>query len=68
MAVAQERVPQSFQRAAELQREARGYSRVAGVRIALASWLVRLKEDFADRTVSMSAEKTDVDVVVDRGG
>jgi hypothetical protein len=29
---------------------------------------VRLKEDFADRTVSMSAEKTDVDVVVDRGG
>src|SRR5262249_11435260 len=57
MAVAQERVPQSFQRAAELQRETRGYSRVPGVRFALASWLVRLKEDFADRAVSVSADR-----------
>ena len=57
MAVAQERVPQSFQRAAELQRETCCYSRVPGVRIALASWLARLKEDFTDRAVSMSADR-----------
>src|SRR5262249_48257947 len=57
MAVAQERVPQGFQRAAELDREACGYSRVPGVRIALASWLVRLKEDFTDLAVSMSADR-----------
>src|SRR5262249_20862288 len=57
MAVAQEGVPQSFQRAAELQRETRGYSRVPGGRIALASLLVRLREDLADRAVGMSADR-----------
>ena len=46
-----------FQRAAELDREACGYSGVPSVRIALASWLVRLKEDFTDRAVSMSADR-----------
>src|SRR5262249_46399435 len=60
MAVAQDRVPQRFQRAAELQCETRGYSRVPGVRVALASWLARLKEDLADRAISMSADRSRV--------
>ena len=56
MAVAQERVPQGFQRAAELQREGRSHRGIASVRVALTSGLARLKEDFADRAVSISAD------------
>jgi len=56
MAVAQERVPQGFQRAAKLQREGRSHRGIASVRVALTSGLARLKEDFADRAVSISAD------------
>jgi len=56
MAVAQERVPQGFQRAAELDREGCSHRGIASVRVALTSGLARLEEDFADRTVSISAD------------
>ena len=56
MAVAQERVPQGFQRAAELQREGRSHRGIASVRVALTSGLARLKEDFADRAIGISAD------------
>jgi len=39
-----------------LQREGRSHRGIASVRVALTSGLARLKEDFADRAVSISAD------------
>ena len=56
MAVAQERVPQGFQRTAELQRQRCSHRGITSVCVALASWLSALKENLADRAIGISAD------------
>jgi len=56
MAVAQERVPQGFQRAAELQCEGCSNCSIASVRVALTSGFARLEENFRDPAILKSAD------------
>ena len=57
MAISKQRPLERFERATMLERQACSHGSVPSVRVALTSGLARLKEDFADRAVGMSADR-----------